>query len=162
MPSWLLTIWKWPHGYSCTWPHDEQLHIDGSNEPKSAQQVKQGAQCIMKLARCDSLRLSHFCEIWALCVTWVIFNQFYYAPCSTCWTLFGSLVHEFPWGHWWIGNNREGTLPVCLTTYIYYAHLTSMRFEHSVCQKSLLTSFIMLLACLTSRGFFWFIGSSNV
>ena len=28
----------------------------------------------------------------------------------------------------------------------YYAHLTSARFEHSVCHESLLTSFIMLLA----------------
>ena len=63
VPSRLLTICLWSHGHSCTWPHDVQLHIDGSNEPKSAQQVKQGAQCIMKLARCDSLRLSHFCEI---------------------------------------------------------------------------------------------------
>ena len=52
-------------------------------------------------------------------------------PCLTCWALFGSLVpamfnrtpcaqvHELPWGHWRIGNNREGTLPVFLTTYIY-------------------------------------------
>ena len=30
-------------------------------------------------------------------------------------------VHELPWGHWqmWIGNNRDGTLSVFLTTYIY-------------------------------------------
>ena len=27
-----------------------------------------------------------------------------------------------------------------------YAHLTSVRFEHTVCHESLLTSFIMLLA----------------
>ena len=33
-----------------------------------------------------------------------------------------------PWGHWRIGNNREGTLSVFLMTYIYYAHLTSVRF----------------------------------
>ena len=27
-------------------------------------------------------------------------------------------VHELPWGHWRIGNNREGTLSVFLTIYI--------------------------------------------
>ena len=29
-------------GNSCTWAHDLQLHIAGTNEPKSAQQAKQG------------------------------------------------------------------------------------------------------------------------
>ena len=29
-------------GNSCSWAHDVQLHIPGTNEPKSAQQVKQG------------------------------------------------------------------------------------------------------------------------
>ena len=29
--------------HSCTWAHDVQLHIAGTNEPKSAQQAKQGA-----------------------------------------------------------------------------------------------------------------------
>ena len=65
------------------------------------------------------------------CVSWVTSNQFYYAPCLTCWALFGSLVpamcnsrscaqvHELPWGHWQIANNQEGTLSVFLTTYIY-------------------------------------------
>ena len=28
-------------------------------------------------------------------------------------------MHELPWGHWRIGNNREGTLSVFLTIYIY-------------------------------------------
>ena len=37
-------------------------------------------------------------------------------------------VHELLWDHWQIGNNREDTLSVFLTTYIYYAHLTSVRF----------------------------------
>ena len=60
-------------------------------------------------------------------------------------------VHELPWGHWQIGNNREGTLCVFLTTYIYYARLTSVRFEHSVCHESLPTSFIMLLAWLVEH-----------
>ena len=52
-------------------------------------------------------------------------------------------VHELPWGHWRIDNNRKGILCVFLTTNIFYAHLTSVRFEHSVCHESLLTSFII-------------------
>ena len=51
-------------------------------------------------------------------------------------------VHELPWGHWQIGNNWEGTLCVFLTTYIYYAYLASVGFEHSVCHEPLLTSFL--------------------
>ena len=47
--------------------------------------------------------------------------------------------------------NREGTLSVFFTTYIYYAHLTSVRFEHSVCHESLLTNFNMLLAWLVEH-----------
>ena len=27
--------------------------------------------------------------------------------------------HGLPWGRWQIGNNREGTLSVFLTTYMY-------------------------------------------
>ena len=42
VPSQLLPIRQWPHGNSCTWTHDAQLHIAGTNEPKTAQQVKQG------------------------------------------------------------------------------------------------------------------------
>ena len=34
---------------------------------------------------------------------------------------------------------------------MYYAHLTSVGFEHSVCRESLLTSFIMLLAWLVEH-----------
>ena len=30
-------------GNSCTWEHDIRLHIAGTNEPKNAQQAKQGA-----------------------------------------------------------------------------------------------------------------------
>ena len=40
----LLPISQWPHDNSCTWADDVQLHIAGTNEPKSAQQVKQGAK----------------------------------------------------------------------------------------------------------------------
>ena len=39
VPSWLLPIRQWPLGNSCTWAHDVQLHIAGTNEPKSAEQV---------------------------------------------------------------------------------------------------------------------------
>ena len=34
---------QWLCDNSCTWAHDVQLHIAGTNEPKSAQQAKQGA-----------------------------------------------------------------------------------------------------------------------
>ena len=34
---------QWLCGNSCTWAHDVWSHIAGTNEPKSAQQAKQGA-----------------------------------------------------------------------------------------------------------------------
>ena len=34
---------QWFCGNSCTWTHDVRLHIADTNEPKSAQQAKQGA-----------------------------------------------------------------------------------------------------------------------
>ena len=34
---------QWLCGNSCTWAHDVRLPIVGTNEPKSAQQAKQGA-----------------------------------------------------------------------------------------------------------------------
>ena len=34
---------KWLCSNSCTLEHDVRLHIAGTNEPKSAQQAKQGA-----------------------------------------------------------------------------------------------------------------------
>ena len=40
LPSWLSP--KWLCGNPCTWAHDVQPHIAGTNEPKSAQQAKQG------------------------------------------------------------------------------------------------------------------------
>ena len=42
-PGYDQSIDQWPHGNSYTWAHDKRLHIAGPNEPKSAQQVKQGA-----------------------------------------------------------------------------------------------------------------------
>ena len=35
---------QWLCGNSCTWAHGVQLHITRTNEPKSAQQAKHGAQ----------------------------------------------------------------------------------------------------------------------
>ena len=43
VPSRLLPISQWPHSNSYTWEHDVRLHITSTNEPKNAQQVKQGA-----------------------------------------------------------------------------------------------------------------------
>ena len=34
---------QWLCGKLCTWTHDARLHIAGANEPKIAQQAKQGA-----------------------------------------------------------------------------------------------------------------------
>ena len=36
----LSLIRQWPHCNSCTWALDVRLQIAGTNEPKSAQQVK--------------------------------------------------------------------------------------------------------------------------
>ena len=87
------------------------------------------------------LRSSCFCEIWALCVSWISYDHLYYAPYIACWALFGSMVpamcnrtcaqvHELPQSH--CGEKREGTLFSWL--HICYAHLASVRFEHSVCR----------------------------
>ena len=79
---------------------------------------------------------SCFCEIWALCVPWIIYDHLHYAPFLACWALFGSLVpamcnriscawvHELPQNH--CGDNREGTLFSWLHIYIYiyiYIHI---------------------------------------
>ena len=49
-------------------------------------------------------------------------------------------VHELPQSH---SDNREGTLFSWL--HVNYAHLASMRFEHSVCCGSLMTTYIRLI-----------------
>ena len=50
-------------------------------------------------------------------------------------------VHELPQSH--CGDNREGTLFAWF--HIYYAHLASVRFEHSVCHGSLMTIYIIYI-----------------
>ena len=62
--------------------------------------------------------------------------------CTSC-----AQVHELPQSD--CGDNREGTLFSWL--HIYYAHLASVRFEHSVCRGSLMTTNIMLLALLVEH-----------
>ena len=49
-------------------------------------------------------------------------------------------VHGLPQGH--CDDNREGTLFSWL--HIYYARLASVRFEHSVCRGSLMTTNIYI------------------
>ena len=39
----------------------------------------------------------------------------------------------------------------CVSINIYYAHLASLRFEHSVCRWSLMTTYITLLALLVEH-----------
>ena len=46
-------------------------------------------------------------------------------------------VHELPQSH--CGDNWEGTLFLWL--HINYTHLASVRFEHSVCRESLMTTY---------------------
>ena len=98
------------------------------------------------------LRPSFFCEIWALCVSWITYDHLYYAPCFASWALFSlwvsamcnrtscAQVLEVPQSH--CGDNWEGTLFSWLHT--YYVHLASMRFEHSVCRGSLMTIYIYI------------------
>ena len=98
------------------------------------------------------LRSTCFCEIWALWVSWITYNQLYYALCLVCWELSSSLVpamynriscaqvHEFPQNH--CSENREGTLFLWL--HIYYAHLAFVRFEHFGCRGSLMTTYIYI------------------
>ena len=95
---------------------------------------------LMHLGTWCTICISCFCEIRALCVSWITYDHFYYAPWLACWALFGSLVpamcnrtscaqvHELPQSH--CGDNREGTLFSWL--HIYYAHLAFVRFEHSI------------------------------
>ena len=45
---------------------------------------------------------------------WLPIRQWSHSNCTSC-----AQVHELPFGHWWIGNNQEGTLFVFLTTYIH-------------------------------------------
>ena len=94
------------------------------------------------------LHPSCFCEIWALCVSWITYDHLYYAPYFACWALFGSLVpamcihtscaqvHELPQSH--CGDNWKGTLFSWL--HLHYAYLASVRFEHSVCCGSLMAT----------------------
>ena len=93
--------------------------------------ITERTRCLSFWLHIDILRSSYLCEIWALFVSCVTSNQIYYAPCLTCWALFGSLaplmcnrascvkLHELPWGLWRIGNNREGKLSIFLTTYVH-------------------------------------------
>ena len=49
-------------------------------------------------------------------------------------------VHELPQNH--CGDNREGTLFSWL--HINYTYLASVKFEHSVCRGSLMTTYIYI------------------
>ena len=49
-------------------------------------------------------------------------------------------VHELPQNHW--VDNRDDTLFSWL--HIYYAHLSTVRFEHSVCRGSLMTTYLCI------------------
>ena len=60
--------------------------------------------------------------------------------------------HHVPkWMSCHCDDNREDTLFSWL--HIYYGHLASVRFEHSVSRESLITTHIMLLAWLAEQSF---------
>ena len=56
-------------------------------------------------------------------------------------------VHELPQSH--CADNREGTLFSLL--HIYYAYLTFVRFQHSVCHESLKLPIICMYICLAAE-----------
>ena len=67
-------------------------------------------------------------------------------------------VRQWPHGNYALGHmmyahdEREDTLSVLLTTYIYYAHhLTSVRFEQCVCHEQLPTSYIYVYMVCNSK-----------
>ena len=66
---------KWLCGNSCTWARDVRLHI----------------ACTSK-SRSNKLSPSCFCEVWALCLSWITYDHLYQGTCLACWTLFSSLV----------------------------------------------------------------------
>ena len=61
--------------------------------------------------------------------SWQLMHMY---SCTSC-----AQVYELPQSH--CGNNQDATLFSWLHT--YYAHLASVRFEHSVCRGSLMTTY---------------------
>ena len=49
---------QWLCGNSCIWAHDVRFHIAGTNEPKSAQQAKQGRSLGSIVSRYSKLTTS--------------------------------------------------------------------------------------------------------
>ena len=105
------------------------------------------------------LRPSCFCEIWALCVSWIIYDHLYYAPSVSCRALFGSLVpamsnrtscaqvHELPQSN--CGDSWDGTLFSWL--HVYYTHLASVRgFKSHSGQLSIATSVVNTICIIHS------------
>ena len=144
MPSRLSP--QWPYGNSCIWSHDVRLHIAGTNQRvlnklsghkwstthiyithiyyiyiKPISLLRDlSTLCVVDHLRPPILRslLSLLSILWFIGTSNVqsyIFSSLVPAMCNrtSC-----PQVHELPWGHWRIGNNREGTLSVFLTTYI--------------------------------------------
>ena len=49
----LIIICNWPHVNSCIWAHDVRLHVAGTNEPKSTENVQQVAGSSQELRQCN-------------------------------------------------------------------------------------------------------------
>ena len=93
MPSRLSS--QWLCGNWCTWAHDVQLHIAGTNEPKSAQKAKR-----LYYAPCLAF--------------WALFGLLVQAMCNRTWC---AHVHELSQSH--CGDNRKDTLSHCFHDWIY-------------------------------------------
>ena len=96
-----------------------------------------------------------FCEILALCVSWITYDHWYYTPYLVSWVLFGLLVlkcssyaqvHELLQSE--CGDNRGTRGHIILMMYIYiYIYIYTIK---------LLPSLITLIQCSISCTIEWF------
>ena len=150
---------QWLCGNPCTWAQDVRLHITGTKNQTRREPSKEHNISRHKWSLTHRMSKFHRSKMGIIYTDVITCDYLCYASCLACWALFGSLVpamcnrssceqmYELPQSH--CGDNREGTSFSWL--HIYYAHLDSVRFEHSVCCRSLVTTYIMLLAWLVEH-----------
>ena len=111
---------------------------------------------IIPLARSDSLctECSNIIEVsWAkyiMILLWLVENFLvhWYQQCETVHHVSKTMkYHQVIGGSVIIGKAQY----LSFVLHIYYAHLSSVRFEHSVCHELLLTNLITLLAWLVEH-----------
>ena len=110
---------------------------------------------IMRRANCfhDCIYVwssSCFCEIWALCVSWITYNHLYVYICIYIY-IYIYYIYIYIYIYIYVimetmcppGYHHNGfveTHALGHMMYGSYAHLASVRFEHSVCHGSLMTT----------------------